>query len=155
MRFLLPGFAGGQLLGLLAGVGGQRLLALQGGFDLLQDLAAGSANRPEIVQIARQLIGIVAVEEQSQRVRSASEILSVEQLSQLCLLCAQLLFECARLRAEVPERCLQAIDLGGQLQQVALGGRDRALGILQLIHRVPARSFGGGHLPAQRFDLQT
>jgi hypothetical protein len=103
------------------------------------------------VQIPRQLIGIVAVEEQSQRVRSASQILSVEQLSQLRLLCAQLLFEFARLRAEVPERCLQAIDLGRQLQQVALGGRDRALGILQLIHRVPARSFGGWPFPCAAF----
>jgi hypothetical protein len=46
MLFLLAGFAGRQLLGLLPGVGDQRLLAVQGGLDLLQDLAAGSANQP-------------------------------------------------------------------------------------------------------------
>ncbi len=90
---LLPCFAGRQLRGLLPGVGGERLLALQGGFDLQQNLAARPANRLEVVQISSQLIGVVAVEEQAHWIGVATQVLSIEQFFQLCLLRAQPLFE--------------------------------------------------------------
>jgi hypothetical protein len=71
----------------------------------------------------------------------------------LRLLRFQSLFEGLRLHVEFLEPALQRADLRRQVMQFALRGRDRALGVLQLVPRFPARPFGGAHFPAQGIDL--
>jgi hypothetical protein len=84
MLLALSGFNRGKLFALLACVGGERQLVAAGRFrSRSRILAAGAADRFEIVQIASQLIGVVAVEKQAQRVRIAAQVLSIEELLQL------------------------------------------------------------------------
>ena len=97
---------GGELRRLLAGVGGQGLLPLQVGVDLQEKLAACPSNRFEVVQVARQLVGVVTVEKQLQRIRIATQVLPVEQFFELLLLQGQPLLERLGLAIEVFELAL-------------------------------------------------
>ena len=75
-----------QFVGPFPGIGGQRLLLFQRGADFAHQLGTGQRDGRKIVEVARQLVGIVAVEQELERVRVAAQVLPVEQLFELTLL---------------------------------------------------------------------
>ncbi len=113
--FLALRFGGRQPRRLLLHVGGQGLLAVQARLDFSQERAACPPDRFQVVQIPRQLIGVVTVEEEPERIRIAAQILPIQQFFQLCLLRLQPLLDLARLHLEALARRLQRSDLRRQL----------------------------------------
>lgn len=153
MLFLLAALDGGQFRGPFLGVGGQRLLALQGVLGFAQQLAASAADDRQVMQVARHLARVVAVEQQSQRVGFALQVLTIDQAFELRLLAVQMILQFVRLSAQFLERSLQPVALRFQVVQVALGYRDFLLDALEPVGRIVSLALGRRHALAQRFDL--
>ena len=107
------------------------------------------------MKIACRLIRIVAIEDQLQGIRTALQILPVDQPFQLFLLAAQLSLQLVGLPSEVFHGLLQAAFLCGQLVQIALGHGNFLLDPFELIRRTGTLPFGGRHFLAQGLNLTT
>ena len=89
MTLLLFGLDFGQLGCALFGVGSQCFLAVEGGVDFTHQLCPRQGDGRQVMQVARHLVGVVAVENELQRIGCAAQVLLVEQFFQLCLLLPQ------------------------------------------------------------------
>ena len=116
-------------------------------------MTAGLADDRQIVQVARRLVRVVAVEQQAQGVGVAAQVLTVDEALKLLMLRLQACFEVACLAAEVFQGVLQALALSAELMQLALGGRDALFNPFELVGGAGAFAFGGRHFLAQRVNL--
>lgn len=133
MLLLLSRFDTGKLLGPLLRLCGELLLPFQGRLDLSQQGCARASKFAEIVEVARNLARIVAVEQKLQGVGGALQVLVVEKSGELFPLGGQLGFERSGLGAERSQFSLQLATLFPEFLEVALQLRDRTLGIAQLV----------------------
>ena len=104
------------------------------------------------MQIARDLPGVFAIEQQLERLGLASDVLPVEQAPDLRLLCPERGLVRARLCAYRGEPAIDVARLPSQIAQLAVRFRDCALRLLERIRRFYLRSLGLDEPFLQRVD---
>ena len=78
------------------------------------------ADCAEVVEVARRLVRVVAVQQQTQRIRIALQVLPVHESPELFVLLAQTGFQFARLSSEAVKALLQFAPLLREAVQRAL-----------------------------------
>ncbi len=116
------------------------------------EFGAGPIDVAQVVHLPRDLVGVLAVEHEAQRLRLARQVLLIEQLREQRVLRLGA-FQRARLVLLQPRKApSHRALLAGQLEQAAVGVADGALGFAQGVGGLGLGVFGFGQLPLQLVD---
>ena len=96
----------GEFRAALLRVGSQGAFLIERRMYLAHQIGAGLGNGRQVMQVARHLVGVVAVEQKLQRIWRATQVLLVKEVFELLLLLVQGVTERPRLLLEILEPCL-------------------------------------------------
>ena len=115
-----------------------------------KQFCAGMGNVAKVVQLARDFVGILAIEHQLDRVRLAGHVLLVEQFAQRSLLCLDIALHRARPRPQFCQGGIDVTSLIRELIQFAVGFAHRPLGFPERVACLGLRLFGLREMLLQR-----
>ena len=144
-----------ELVQLGFGFFGQGLHAgqiLAQGFD---ELRACLRYIAEVVHLAPELVGVLAIEQQTQRFRLSGQVLPIEEIGEQLLMAFHAACELRFAGTDILQSGAHVSILAGQLEQAAICSADRALRFFERVCCKGSGLFRFGELLLQRLDAGT